>query len=235
MGRQITVYTQRGELTTKPDNTKVPMGFIMQPGQWHADRPSEVWAALPECGSGAQFCVVSNGELIGDLARRWTTMMWVSQVVVPYVPGDKICSGVIIRGEWAEGLVSTMFFQPPPAEHACVLTKAACQFEHTQVTLAHGNFSERQANGHSASTMLNITCDFVVQGKMTLRSGADSQRVALNNGGKSRLYLSGMRLGSTLRLTRGLNSLELTDSLEFNGTTKLGPFKGSAVLVLDLD
>lgn len=229
----VEVTTSFQDVHTVPDQTFVPKGYIMQPASWVANSPSNVWAVTPvnDC---SWYCIRSNGEAISAFARRWRSMSWVSSEVAPHFPGDMICSGIIIRGDEGTGLVSQLFFVPPQTSTSCAMSTARCTLDHGMLTLAHGSISDSQAQGHSASAILKITCSTYISGKVTLRSGADSERIALDNGGKSRLYVANQAMGSKLPLQQGLNTIELTDKLEIDNGTKLGPFRGSAVLVLDM-
>lgn len=223
------------KMSVPPDETYVPAGYIMQPALWLASDPSSIWISTPprDC---TWYCVRSTGEKLSSLTSRWGETIWTSDYKMPNPRGAKVCSGVVIHaGENTGWISASVFYVGQHVESACGYPVATCTLDSAPVTLSHGLLSETEADGHSASTSLSVNCSDPAYARITLRSGADSQRIALDNGGKSRLFVEGRPIGSLLSLAQGANSLALSDKLELGPDIKLGDFRGSAVLVLTLD
>ncbi|MDH2053259.1 hypothetical protein [Achromobacter marplatensis] len=233
----ITTRVGKREIVGEDGDRKVPYNSIMQPAHWLASDPSRIYAATP-VGNCTWYCVASTrNDSIADLAERWSYLSWSGKVLIPGAAGSKVCSGVIIRTDRDEGLVTSPFYVGPNFDGNCGYVYSNCIMEmQGAAELIHGEIFDTDADGHSASTQLKIRCYGTTYVRMRLVSGSgagDEDRVTLSNGGKSRLFVNDNPISSQLRLQDGINTVKLSDKLEIPADVTLGKFTGSAVLMVE--
>lgn len=224
----LTTNVVRKELYDRPNSTWVPEGYIMQPAQWLGNNPSVIYAQTP-ISNCTWFCIRSTGETLQDFTKRWNYTSWNSSLSVDPSKGP-VCSGVIIRGDTGTGVVTSLWYAPPVNVNGCFYPDNSCYFSTDSATLNHGTLTDVNANNHQASTSIQMDCTTSTYATFKLKNGYDSQRIALSNGGKSKISIDGKNLGIKLKIPRGQSTYSLSDTLEMSSDVEPGPFSGNAVL-----
>ncbi len=136
---------------------------------------------------------------------------------------DKGVSGVSLWG--GRGVASV----PVPVSWG--VTPTTCSVLDS-VTFDHGNIATGTVQ-HTAEQPLRISCTGKTTGSLSLQ-GSTNDRITLRNSGLSSLItVNGEKLGTTLKLKKGSNSLSV-GSLLTGTTTSPGIRSGSGVLVLKI-
>ncbi|WP_134870693.1 hypothetical protein [Cronobacter dublinensis] len=142
--------------------------------------------------------------------------------------GKNECVGYVYTTEnysvdvpWSTVRPPAMCMNVPPPNQWCLIKTP-------ELFIDHGIIKLKDAEGHSASTSLNVDCTTQMSVKFTLIG--DESYIYLKPSGKSALKVNGQPLRSKIDLLSGSSTLKIEDLL--TGVTKEGVNTGNSVLIM---
>ncbi|ELY9424138.1 hypothetical protein SLY17_003137 [Cronobacter dublinensis] len=155
----------------------------------------------------------TNGILVTDIPHGGAAPSIYDCIAYAYAPH----TGALL---WSEVKTPGGCLSFPPVNEWCKITTP-------EILLDHGQISLRNAEGHSASSSVDVQC--IDQMAVSFKLITDDKYVYLDEG-KSEITLDNKPLNTQITLPAGQSTLSIKDVL--TGVTSEGAHTGSSVLVM---